>query len=143
MLNRTHHNVILHSSFCILHSALQCGWGDSNPHGFRHQILSLARLPLRHIRGFFEGAKVHFFSTRPTAAETVSEFACEPGGSRLGGDASKRRRGQGALPYAPEGTLYRRSGVAGDSPTPPDGKCAGALAASSTDTECQCEFLRK
>ena len=34
-----------------------CGWGDSNPHGFRHQILSLARLPLRHIR-FFRGAKV-------------------------------------------------------------------------------------
>lgn len=28
----------------------QCGWRDSNPHGFLHQILSLARLPLRHIR---------------------------------------------------------------------------------------------
>ena len=27
-----------------------CRWWDSNPHGFRHQILSLARLPFRHIR---------------------------------------------------------------------------------------------
>jgi hypothetical protein len=24
----------------------KCGWGDSNPHALRHQILSLARLPI-------------------------------------------------------------------------------------------------
>ncbi len=28
-----------------------CGKGDSNPHGFHHKILNLARLPFRHSRG--------------------------------------------------------------------------------------------
>ena len=122
----------------------KCGWGDSNPHGFHHQILSLARLPLRHIRGFFEGAKVHFFSTRPTAAETVSEFACEPGESRLGGAPLPSVAGGKAPSSMPLKALCIVEAVCtGDSPTPPDGRCAGALAASSTDTECQCEFLRK
>ena len=52
-----------------------CGWGDSNPHGFRRQILSLARLPLRHIR-FFRGAKVqkkslHLFFSFQTSTITL------------------------------------------------------------------------
>ena len=39
---------------------LVCAWGDSNPHVVRHQILSLARLPLRHMRK--RGAKVGIIS---------------------------------------------------------------------------------
>lgn len=43
----------------------ECGWGDSNPHGSRHQILSLARLPLRHIR---------FFERRKSTKKVVTSF---------------------------------------------------------------------
>ena len=49
---------------------------------------------------FFEGAKVQFFSTRATAAETVSEFACEPGGSRLGGLRFQASRGARRPPHS-------------------------------------------
>ena len=125
----------MHYELCIR----KCGWGDSNPHGFRHQILSLARLPLRHIRGFFEGAKVHFFSTRATGVETSSEFTFQPGESRLGDDASKRRRAKMPSPMPLQAICIVGAVCAGDSPTLRDGRCFGALTASSTDTECQNE----
>ena len=36
--------------------------GGLEPHVFRHQILSLARLPLRHMRAWFGAAKLLIIS---------------------------------------------------------------------------------
>jgi len=47
-----------------LRATLLCAWRDSNPHALRHQILSLARLPIT--------PHAHFFLT------LFLEFAAKP-----------------------------------------------------------------
>ena len=54
-----------------------CAWGDSNPHVVKHQILSLARLPLRHMRlirmqryDFFMNSRVWSLQIHPSSSET-------------------------------------------------------------------------
>ena len=110
----------------MMNDERQCGWGDSNPHGFHHQILSLARLPLRHIRDFLRVQKYNFFRHAQPLPKQARNSSVNLGKSRLGG-ASKRRGELDALPYAPEGTLYRRSGVCRGLPHPAGRQvCRGA-----------------
>lgn len=49
----------------IIRNKKQCGWRESNPHARRHQILSLARLPIPP-HPHFPAAKVPLFLKRDT-----------------------------------------------------------------------------
>jgi hypothetical protein len=67
---------------------IKCGWRDSNPHALRHQILSLARLPITphpHVtlkRNKNEGGDTNYAPRRIGTGDTnytTSASSCKKG----------------------------------------------------------------